>query len=360
VLLTGTAAGAGRRSGPADVSHAGARCGTMARTGRQGLEVGVLNPGYFEVHTRDRDLGEVSLNRVAAHRARIRFDDEAAVAVSLRTANYDGIGADLMRMAGMHYTGAVEPVDFLLAGVVVAGHGVIHARDDDTTVPNHGGFLYPIGVAFTAEYHDAALATIRLPLAVIAPVAEAATGLPAADLRFESLTPVSEPMRRYWAATAGHLARQLAAPGVNLTPLLLDQLRRLAAASLLTVFPNTTMTAARLREPGRIPPAAVRRAIAHMDAHADEPLTAATIAAAAGIGVRGLQVAFRRHLDQTPLEYLRRVRLERVHRELQAATPGAGVTVKATARRWGFANPGRFTAEYRAAYGHLPSHTLRT
>lgn len=75
--------------------------------------------------------------------------------------------------------------------------------------------------------------------------------------------------------------------------------------------------------------------------------------------MRGLQVAFRRHLNQTPLEYLRQVRLDRVHRELQASDPGAGATVKAIARRWGYANPGRFTAEYRTVYGRLPSRTLR-
>ncbi|WP_433061542.1 AraC family transcriptional regulator [Dactylosporangium sp. CS-033363] len=317
-------------------------------------------PGYFEVRTRDREVAADALQRVAVHRPRMRFEDPEAVAVSLRNANFDGLGADLMRLGGLHYGAAVDPMDFLLAGFIVDGRGAVQARDTSSEIPRHGGFLYPMGIPFAAEYDEATLATVRIPMPVIAQVAEAATGLPAADLRFEAVTPVSEPMRRYWAATAVHLTRHLATPDANLPPLLLDHLRRLAAASLLSVFPNTTMTAARLPEPGRVPPAAVRRAIAFMDAHADEPLTAATIATAAGIGVRGLQVAFRRHLDQTPLEYLRRIRLERVHRELQAAEPGEGATVKAIARRWGFANPGRFTAEYRNVYGHLPSRTLRT
>ena len=107
----------------------------------------------------------MALNRVAAHRARMRFDDPAAVAVSLHTANYDGIGADLMRMAGLRYTGAVEPVDFLLAGLVIAGHGVVHGRDD-TTVPSQGGFLYPVGMLIhgvpgaAKEVTDAILDTV--------------------------------------------------------------------------------------------------------------------------------------------------------------------------------------------------------
>jgi AraC-like DNA-binding protein len=330
----------------------------MIATGSLWQEGAVVHPGYFEVRTRDRDVAAESLNLVIAHRPRMRFDDPDAVSVSLRTANYDGLGADAIRIGGAHYAGDIDPVDFLLAGLVIDGHGTVHGRDESADVARNDGFLYPAGVPFSAEWDRVTLASIRVPLTVVASAAEASTGLPAADLRFESMTPVSETMGRYWAATATHLTRQLAVPDAEPPPLLLGRLRQLAAASLLTVFPNTTMTATRLPGPGRVPPAAVRRAIAYMDAN--EPLTAAAIAAAAGIGVRGLQVAFRRHLDQTPLEYLRRIRLERVHRELQAAEPGPGVTVKSIARRWGFANPGRFTAEYRAVYGHLPSRTLRT
>jgi transcriptional regulator GlxA family with amidase domain len=119
------------------------------------------------------------------------------------------------------------------------------------------------------------------------------------------------------------------------------------------------MTAARAPADGHVAPAVVRRASAFMDANPERPLTVAEVAAAAGVGARGLQVAFRRHVGSTPMEYLRRVRLERVHRELRAAGPGDGVTVRETARRWGFANPGRFAAEYRAVYGQPPSRTLR-
>jgi hypothetical protein len=69
-------------------------------------------------------------------------------------------------------------------------------------------------------------------------------------------------------------------------------------------------------------------------------------------------LAFRRHLDTTPLGYLRRVRLEHAHRQLTAADP-ARESVTAVAYRWGFSSPPQFTARYRAAYGIAPSHTLR-
>jgi transcriptional regulator GlxA family with amidase domain len=181
--------------------------------------------------------------------------------------------------------------------------------------------------------------------------------VPAADVHFESGTPVSEAKRRFWVHTVEFLAGQLIAAGVDQPPLVLESFLRQAAAAVVAVFPNTTMTVAHVAGPGRVDRAVVRRATAFIDAHADEPLTLARIAAATGVGPRVLQEAFRRHLDTTPPAYLRRVRLERVHREMLAGDPPDGSAVDAIARRWGFADPGRFAAHYRAAYGAPPHRT---
>jgi transcriptional regulator GlxA family with amidase domain len=81
---------------------------------------------------------------------------------------------------------------------------------------------------------------------------------------------------------------------------------------------------------------------------------------AAGVDPRALRHAFARYVGCSPTTYLRRVRLEAVHRELRAGDPAAGDTVAATARRWGFTGADRFAAAYRAAYGTSPSHTLST
>ena len=188
-------------------------------------------------------------------------------------------------------------------------------------------------------------------------LAEAETGLPAADLRFEAVRPISERLRQHWASTVAYASDQLTHQG-EIPPLLAGQLCRLTAAAMLATFPNTAMTAGPVRN-HHVPPAAVRRAKALMDDHPERPLTVADLAAAAGVGGRALQGAFRRHLGTTPMGYLRRVRLERAHRDLQAAPPDGTVTVREIARRWGFANPSRFATDYRAAFGRLPSRTLR-
>jgi hypothetical protein len=70
--------------------------------------------------------------------------------------------------------------------------------------------------------------------------------------------------------------------------------------------------------------------------------------------------SFRRHLDTTPLAYLRGVRMECAHRNLQGAEPGDGVSVPTLAAKWGFTDLGRFTVDYRRRFGTYLSQTLRS
>ncbi|GII75874.1 hypothetical protein Sru01_08560 [Sphaerisporangium rufum] len=106
-------------------------------------------------------------------------------------------------------------------------------------------------------------------------------------------------------------------------------------------------------------PAALRRAQRYCEEHAAESVSLRDIAAAARIGVRTLQHEFRRHLDTTPLAYLRGVRLAHAHADLvRMAGTGAQVTVTEVATRWGFMHLGRFAGLYRERYGRSPSSTL--
>jgi len=192
-------------------------------------------------------------------------------------------------------------------------------------------------------------------------VAAAWAGIDAADFRFDGMVPVSDAAARNWRATMAHVRRALDGPSpVAAEPLIREAVLQSAAMAAVATFANTATAAAYRPGPGRVAPAAVRRAVQYVDAHAHEPVTLADIATAAGVGARGLQSAFARHVGATPIGYLRRVRLEHAHRELQGADPARGDTVAAVARRWGYANPGRFAVEYRAAFGCVPSHTLRT
>lgn len=112
-------------------------------------------------------------------------------------------------------------------------------------------------------------------------------------------------------------------------------------------------------DPTRVESALLRRAMSFIDENAHREITLNDIAAAVNVTPRSVQYAFRRHLGTTPLEYLRRVRLDRAHRELKAADPRSD-TVMAIAGRWGFTHAGRFSGVYKRTYGTAPSETLRS
>ncbi|MEH0474559.1 helix-turn-helix transcriptional regulator [Streptomyces sp. B21-097] len=150
----------------------------------------------------------------------------------------------------------------------------------------------------------------------------------------------------------------LTEPAMSNQPLVVSTAAQHLAATVLSTFPNTALTDPAPADRRDAHPDALRRALAYIDDHADQPITVADIAAAAHVTVRALQYAFRRHLDSTPLAHLRRVRLAHAHRELQAADPHTETTVTEVAARWGFFHPGRFAALYREVYRRTPRQTL--
>jgi AraC-like DNA-binding protein len=167
-------------------------------------------------------------------------------------------------------------------------------------------------------------------------------------------------IRLAYAQLAAHGARELRDE--------LVQVRARAAAMArqareLRRRPEDTTTAAVGEAPGDAASSSapvVDRAVAFVAAHADREITVEDIAAAAGVGVRRLQEAFREQRDTTPTRFLRAVRLERAHADLVVADPAAGCTVAEVAARWGFAHAGRFAGLYRRVYGCHPRYTLDT
>jgi AraC-like DNA-binding protein len=105
-------------------------------------------------------------------------------------------------------------------------------------------------------------------------------------------------------------------------------------------------------------PRAIRHALDIIEEEAHLPLTLSSIAARSHISVRTLQHGFQRHLDTSPMAYLREVRLRRAHETLLRSDPSM-VTVASVAYRWGFGNLGRFAAAHAARYRETPTETLR-
>ena len=88
-----------------------------------------------------------------------------------------------------------------------------------------------------------------------------------------------------------------------------------------------------------------------------QPLQLPQIAAALQISERTLRTCCEEHLGMGLHRYLQLRRLMMVRHHLSRSGPGT-TTVAAVARRYGFAELGRFAATYQHAFGELPSTTL--
>ncbi|AKJ27821.1 helix-turn-helix domain-containing protein [Caldimonas brevitalea] len=105
-------------------------------------------------------------------------------------------------------------------------------------------------------------------------------------------------------------------------------------------------------------PAKYRRAYRYLLEHLDSAdLSIREIAEHVGVTERALQSAFRTHLGMTPIEVLRRCRVERIRRDL--VSPAApGVTVIEAAARWGIRNRSTLLSSYRKYFKETPAETL--
>lgn len=170
--------------------------------------------------------------------------------------------------------------------------------------------------------------------------------------------PVDDAAAQRLRAAIDHLDHAVLSDPVTAgNPLLLGAAARYVAAQVLATFPNTALLDAGTTDSRDAHPAALRRAVAFIEDNADLDITPAQVAGWAHVSVRSLQLAFRRHLDTTPMAYLRDVRMARVRRELVEGDGSIGVAEIAT--RWGFLHQGHFGQAYRRAYGETPGTTLR-
>lgn len=152
------------------------------------------------------------------------------------------------------------------------------------------------------------------------------------------------------------LAQELSCGRTTLTTPFLAQAESGLIHTLLGQLPHNR--SARLGTGhGEVSPRALRRARDYIEAHLADALTVDRIAAASGLCVRSLQVAFRQHVGQTPMAYLRERRLLAVHARLSA--PAADTSVTSAALQFGFAHLGRFAQDYARRFGESPHRTLQ-
>ena len=207
--------------------------------------------------------------------------------------------------------------------------------------------------SFAARVDQARLQTIGLDLTLLAEVIDEPPMDAVRRFRPDALPAVQAD---FWQRAVTYATSTISRPGGE-APLVVDAVRRLLSSAALAAF-DLGVVFDVPRDRADATPVTVRRAMAYMETNPDLEIGVADVARAAHVSVRALQLAFRRHLDTTPMAYLRRVRMDRVYADLAAADPRE-TTVTAVTARWGFPAVGRFSADYRTTYGEYPRDTLR-
>lgn len=287
-----------------------------------------------------------------------------------------------MRNAPLGFSLSVGTIETLTVGTLSYGQEISAESNglrSYVAVPLKGTFRFGFGrVDVVADPATAAISTPNLPatlrawsagdesLFVLGLNVEVLTNHLRGLLGRENSTPIrfspSLNLRtgagaQWWQLTS-NLARALHTPnGLAFHPMMRAPLANSVMTGLLLATEHSHREALDAwTRPA--PPVTVKRAMDFIEQHAHEPLTIVEIAKVAGTSVRALQLSFRGHVDLTPSEYLRRVRMDRVHTMLRFANPES-TSVGEIAQSWGFNQLGRFAAQYRKIYGVSPKITLR-
>lgn len=101
----------------------------------------------------------------------------------------------------------------------------------------------------------------------------------------------------------------------------------------------------------------VKTLAAWIEAHADQPLALSDLERQSGYSRRSLQLAFRAHLGCSPMQWVKRCRMQRARERLQH--PAHGDSVGSVALGLGFVNAASFTRDFTRFFGERPSAVLR-
>ncbi len=251
----------------------------------------------------------------------------------------------------------VLPLRKVLIGRVRSGHIETHFDSLRHVIgPGDVGLIAPPEAAYTghltAGEHDATMLDGGQLDRVAAPTESGG------HVVLTGHRPVSPTAGADLGACVGYLReRVFADPSMRDSPLVASTAAMHLAAVVLNTFPSNAQLEPTAADRTGPKATILRRAVAFIDESAHLDISIGDIARHVSMTPRGVQYLFRRELDCTPMEYVRRVRLEHVHTELLGADPETA-SVAAIATRWGFAHKGRFARHYRQTYGMSPHQTL--
>jgi len=247
---------------------------------------------------------------------------------------------------------SIEPSDQLFACRVTMNPGVLSTRQRDLDASRPWATTGELVTAQWAE--SASVHALVFDKESATELAGQMVGDDTVQLIVKRPEAISHDAASQWDLALRYLASALTVTHAELedASLITAGPRRHALWMTLTTFATTFTDTLQRSAQTMAAPKTVRRALAFIDANAHLPITIDDVALDARISTRGLQYAFRRSLDASPTDFLRRARLNGARDDLRSAGPHDSVT--SVARRWGFTNVSRFTACFRDEFGERP------
>jgi AraC-like DNA-binding protein len=210
----------------------------------------------------------------------------------------------------------------------------------------------PSQLAFDADF---AQRSVRIDLALLDELCAARLGRRLDDPVHFSLLPFPGELENAWQS-ATNLALTYEAAGIQLPPHASKAFDEFLLSLLLDLAPHNYSD-----EINRPHPLAARptlREAERLMREADGVASVHEIAAAVGVSVRSLEAGFREWKQETPVAFMRRLRLADAREQL--SNPSARTTVTEVALSSGFLHLSRFAQYYRSAFNEHPSETLRS
>ncbi|MGX4802732.1 AraC family transcriptional regulator [Bradyrhizobium guangdongense] len=276
-------------------------------------------------------------------------------------ADFDGFSINYVAYGG---SVSIDPgcLDrFFLVQIPLSGTAHIHAGAGEfDAAPGRIASLLSPTIPTRMMWSDCAQAILLLDRRMVEQRAAALSGAAAGAVEFDpvvDLNTSSGQALRTSLAELMTLAERLGPSGL-MSPVTMADWREVLFDRLLNGLRHDRSDAIRTfsGQAERLP-RALRAARDHLADNAGEPLDLVQLACAAGIGIRALQLGFRRHFGLSISQMLLDMRLAGLHARLAQASPDASITD--IAFDLGFTHLGRMAGAYRAKFGETPSATLR-
>lgn len=327
----------------------------------------MTRPPLFAAHpivaTDDPQLARERVGEVfVEHRLRLPSRDDEIHLVH-NGVELGGVGIHYMRYGGRVRV-SPEPLGRLwLVQVPVAGGGIDRVDGDEIDVGRRLASITAPDAALEMEWApDTAKIVVAIERARFESALEAVGGTPPpapGHASAPSALPMDATASRGWFRLLRTLTEEVDENGaLAADPIVAERFADAIVFGLASAMHNTG-TDDEEAPARRVDAALVQRVVERLHGDPARAWRLDELAAAERVSARALADAFHRSVDSSPMQYLRRLRLEGAREELRTADPASETTAR-IATNWGFAHLGRFADDYRAAFGELPSQTLRT